>query len=325
MGIYHDRKFGTNKIFFGEFKYPEKTRPFEVGIQVSPEVKKAIELTEPIWSKRSDIPSVVIDKGNHGYGKGLVLLEGTADYTEDPVFVSNEIAVRISFGPKEMEKKNAYTYRKNDRLHISVYGARQFFPERLELPYKSRGSEDIVSELGEGIRETTPIVEEVHISLRWLGDDFDDWNDCEEWFRERYTPLTAEGRKEFSESRTTYCLATPGEIKKDANKELEPEEILKYVESIGKKEQIIPLAPRIVKFANEYGYVNKITDFYPTVGGNRVPIVGYDNIPYKFRDRDGDIRLPDIEESRIKEMSKMEGVEFLFGKVLPALQRFAEI
>ena len=108
-------------------------------------------------------------KGNHGYNRGIVIqsrapvdeIEKTelSDY-----FTRSEITTRISFGNKG-EKE--LSYEDPSRLHISVHGAREFFPkEWRKLPLRKNKKEID--------RQTSSVREEFHVSLRYIDGKYDD-------------------------------------------------------------------------------------------------------------------------------------------------------
>ncbi len=302
---------------------------FRADVKLSPEIQRALELTKPLWIKNSPVPLAYVDSGNHGYGIGLVFNAGECEGIlngDMRDFVRRELVARVSVGGSRKKKdgtaedkselESEVDFSNPSRIHISVLGRRQFFPkEWRDLPYEDDGWGRKADK-----RLITPVVEEVHVSMRWLDGQFNNWNDMEEWYKD-FGSHSFES-KEFSKMRTTYCVAYTEKISQKQNSEREqPEEVKKLIKSEGRKRQVIPLSPEINQFKDKYTHANKaLATIFNGGIESRIPIIGFQEVRYAtgFDDVDG------MYDNQIAKMTPQEGVEYLFGKVMPAVEMFTK-
>jgi len=288
-----------------------------IDMTLSPEVERALELTKPLWSRTSEVPVGYIDEGNHGWERGLVFRHGFCDGLFDETlrsFVTRELTARVSVGPTYSEGNPRGDFSNPRRVHVSVQGSRQFFPKKWkDMPYDyddfGRGKDN---------RAITSVVEQVNVSMRWVDGKFDDWNNMDAWYKEMGS--NALGAHEFNPVRTTYCVAYPEKISQsNSTADESRENVMKLVRKFGRKDQVIPLGPSVYGFdRRNYDHVNKALQrvFHSGVHGH-IPIMGYDNVGSR-----ADLGLSGFYDSSISKMSALERVEYLFGPVLTAVEKF---
>ncbi len=303
----HDR-------YFGRSRYEREQQHFPVDIELSPLVQEAVELTRPFWSQTSDIPIVIADGGGHGFDRGLVIHGDTCDYSQDTDFTRSSIRTRISFGGELAG--NRFDFLKDGRLHVSIYAGRQFFPQEWQEYIPVEGNQ----RFDDDHRETTPVIEEVHVSFRWLVQEFDDWSDTELWLKEATSKVM--GRKSFDSRRTTYCAAIKiHDVSKRENhssREMGIDEKLAFVQQEGRKKPLLRYSPSVQPFSHSHAYANKLLErfFYHGVS-NRLPVIGYQEVAGALYEI-----LPYRTNNDIARMKKEEGVRFLFSDVMAGLQKF---
>lgn len=316
--------------YLGFSKYLNNGRDgicFPTDVKLSPEIQRALELTKPIWTKSSSIPLAYVDSGNHGYRIGLVFnaaeFEGIIDHETMHDFVRRELIARVSVGgsrkktgyeTKEDSLGNEVDFSNPNRVHVSVLGRRHFFPkEWRNLPYENDGWGRRVDK-----RFVTPVVEEVHVSMRWIDGKFNDWNNPEEWYK-GFSDRSL-GAQEFSKMRTTYCVAYPKEVSQKHSTEGEKSDNIKeLIKREGRRRQIIDLSPEIRQFKGRYQHANKMLEKVLNDGIQlRVPVIGFQEV----RGAAGLDNVDGMYDNQIAQMTPEQGVEYLFGKVMPAIDDF---
>ncbi len=303
--------------YLGDSRYYADKPFFEANVGLSPEVERAIELTEPIWSQSGDMPIFMLDRGDHGHDMGLVLRRGIQERVDDPDFVRSELVARISIGgTKDQKDARKLDFSQARRLHISVYGGRQFFPENWRnIPLEEIQRESHFDKVRE-YRSVTPYREEALISLRWIEGRYDSWDNLRDWMEA--VKSTAITKKTFYESRATHCTSqgmklTPRHTIAWLDKEL----AARFVRQEGRKKQKIPLSPGLSSLFETPGYQfmqKAMRDLFPEGTSARLPIIGYEGVSTT-------LSLP-RPPKKFEEMSPTEGVEFLFKEVLPQIKEF---
>jgi hypothetical protein len=198
-------------------------------------------------------------------------------------------------------------FSKLERLHVSVYGARQFFPSEWRNLPKNVGKYGHADGSSNSYKS---LLEEVHVSLRWLNGEFNDWSNLSDW-RNDLGDDRKGARIMFNDHRTCYAVSTIEEV-------FSKEESKKLVGKFGRSDMVLPFAPSVNVFSNDaYREQNTLTDYFFGRGvGDRIPIVGIDNfasnIGLSFQNFGSNVRMG-------------EGVEYLFGEVMPKIREFIKL
>ncbi|MDO8660661.1 MAG: hypothetical protein Q7K43_02120, partial [Candidatus Woesearchaeota archaeon] len=149
----------------------------DILLDLPPEVSQSVRILQKNFGTKKK-PVFHFDPQGHG-PYGLATAYSVAE-TDNFGVVWSRTSARISFGPKSVPKVFAHKSAELGRLHLSVYGARMFFTKS----------------------EIAPVIEEAHVSLRWIDDAFDDWSNRKHWLRDskiKHTP-----GKHYHTQRTTY-------------------------------------------------------------------------------------------------------------------------
>jgi hypothetical protein len=240
---------------------------------------------------------------------GLVLKQGicTEVPTDNDPFTKSELLVRISIGGKQelVDKIKVIDYTSLQRLHISVYGARQFFPDRGEV-------------------RDVPVLEEVHVSFRWLENNdgilvYDDWSGLQAWYADAVNDNIID-RKRFSESRTTYCRS------KFTSVLVANEKLSDFIKSQGRKRPTFNLSR---DFKSQVGSRDIGAEILYHFLDSQIPsAISYEGVQgalYEF--------LPKIPfektsfqhatlDKELHAMTPKQGIEFLFCPVLQGIEKF---
>lgn len=149
--------------------------------------------------------------GNGADNVGLIFKQTSREkFPQGYSYNQNNITFRVSFGTNrpfnEKGKKMYWDPETFQRLHLSVYGVRNFFTE-----------EQIEKSIEKGVIGTNS--EEVNVSIRWLDDSFDDWHD---------------GEHNFHEKRTTYLA-----YQKWERGGLDSSEAGEYIKKVGTKKELL--------------------------------------------------------------------------------------
>ena len=295
-------------------------------IKLAPEIERAFELTKSIWKGggENEVPIVYLDRGDHGCDRGIVMRQGSVDVVPlygDASFCRSEVVARISFGAGNYENRTQETPRALDfsqlgRVHIGVRARKQFFPANwraLPVHYNEYGRKE------EERRRLTPIVEEANVSLRWINGQYDEWSDPELWIRDQN--IKSLGANEFHGERTTYCFAAESRIH-FLQDEMRDPVLNRFLKKERRMRQAIPLSPMVKCYPDgpEYNFANLAVErlFKSGIDMGVLPSVGYDNV---LRLTGRTLPWPDKD---FKKMTPMEGIEFLFGKVMPPLTGFVQ-
>lgn len=308
--------FDQTQNFIGGTKYLGDYVPAEVN--VSPEVQRAFQLAQPVWSATSKIPLVSLDEGNHGVDRGIVMRQGILNHYDknDIKFDRSELVARISFGAAnydEARKKsidaNALDFSKTGRIHLSLHASRQYFPKNWKQVPVDKFRKTIIE------RKTTPILEEIHVSLRWKDGKYDDWSKIDDWVKDAGNYSLS--RKRFNQNRTIYCCATRGRISSEHSSEADPQKVLKFIKREGRKNQIIPMSPSTTPYGKYHKNANEAVEEVLGKGiFGALPIIGYDNVSRVIQN------LP--RTCDLSTLNPMDGAEFLFTLVMPVLKAYLE-
>ena len=151
------------------------------------------------------------------------------------------------------------------------------------------------------------------------------WSDPQKWLKQIHE--TKIGRNKFNDHRTSYMIST---IESGFNKvfcnieKISREDKLKLIKKEGRKAMILPLSPQTPKIEEPYDTLNKLFNkITPTIKG-QVPSIGYESIQSFFYLNSHNTNVEEIKfpylTSEIKD-SPEKGVEFLFGEVLPTIEK----
>lgn len=306
-------------------------------VDLPEEITRGLELIDshlPIGG--TPIMTQSLQGHNHDYG--LVFRIG--DYSSVNLipeglctsFSRKGLVARVSMGmPESIETRNGSELVLKDptqltRLHLNVYGARNFLP-----PEEERVTED---------NQFNYATEEIHFSLRWVNGVFDNrWNNPSIWISEKDDRSL--GKPEFDDMRTTYCQSGSrrnglnrhfrhnhsGVKQEYFDRSIGPVIGLEEVERmIGtNRERILPANASLDEFMKIFPNGTSSEDAmgvsYPNRRPESFPHIGYSpalNTLSKFGD------VSPAEAENIPNLSMSEGIEYIFGKVLPAMRNFTE-
>ncbi len=321
IGISADKEWEGFSTF-GEYMPKE---PLIVDASLPPEVERALNLIDlriPTWQGNFPVARYIAQ--GHGDEYGLVFRMGENERIllvpgdSGSAFEKRGLTCRISYGMpagEEIALGSSKTVNYNDpskisRLHLSVFGWRDF-------------------PLEEGIRVSRTDLfryfrESVHVSLRWTDGKFDSrWSDPAEWFKQKDSD--SYNRARFDEMRTPYVKSM--EMISSANgavgKKITVEEIEKLIGS-GKARTTKNLS--IEEFLALFPAGTTLEDAKKAAGIRR-EIVDFPNIGYapalKLLSQFGNVSENDANE--IPYASMESGVNYLFSRVLPAVERFTKL
>ena len=340
IGIYSDQRYDDR--FSSSFEYlPDEVVLYDTELPA--QVRRSLEIVSSILPSRiARIPLANQTEQAHHGDYGLVFRLGEVDNVEllpggcCTDFTRGIVTARISMGMPQTKDKigDKEIILKNPselaRLHLNVYGARNF------LPVKEVDKQD--PKIFEYISE------ELHFSLRWVNGKFDNvWNDPAKWLEEKDSRYMS--RPDFNNMRTTYLESNSqsnnvnGGFYKDLTKWVPPEikgriergEKILTLEDIQAligtgKERILPGNIDIQKFLKLFPQSTEEADARKAAGYNfkerkDFPHIGYSPV-LKTLSRFGDVTAEDAYS--IPSMSMDQGVEYIFGKVLPAVEKFTQ-
>jgi hypothetical protein len=306
---------------FSKHEFPP-TEPVVVEVRLPKEVKRSLGLVRRIIKTLNGNPPVAnYTAQGHGDEYGLIFKISEGDSFDflpghcSTDFFRKRLTARISYGltgTDAVVDKNDITYNdpaKMNRLHLNVF-ARKAFPPEEGIDCHDRGRFKYASET-------------IHFSMRWLKGEFDDvWNDGSIWLACKKSG--AYRAPSFDETRTTYM--TSEDETDHVNGEIRGGGITldRIAHLLG------PGRPRSFK---NWG-ADELTGFFPAgtslndareiVRGIRpdsFPVIGYSPV-LGFLSKFGNVSQTDV--AKIPSMSMGEGVEYIFGKVLPAMKAFVE-
>ncbi len=296
-------------MYFGSSRYWSSNENNSSGqedyirasIEIDSATASAITLSKRVWEKNNPFPTAYLDNTGHGENRGLVTRAGYCDFFQLKDlhdFTQSELIIRISAGSQKEEKHHDLS--NPNRQHYSIQASRQFFPtdwRKLRIP------------------KTTPIIEKVNYSLRWLEGEFDNWSNPERWGRPQNEDPEL---KVFNQNRTTYAVAYPAKVtQRSSTLEENPDNIIKIINLVGRKNRLLPLSPEISQFKPPFDYANALLErTLFDADQKRIPMIGY----YEVHSALAEIGLPNLDSPR--RMKPEQGVEFLFTQVLPAMERF---
>jgi hypothetical protein len=306
----------TDNMYFKYYGLNDPVSSYtKADMQVPPEFERAIEWVKPIWSRSRDRPLVTLDSSHHGFDLGLVHKDTLVDRYEGKASLTrSEVAVRVSVGGKSEGREIAFD--EAARLHIGVYGGRKFFPEdwRRIVPKDNEHYES-----GVDYRPITPVLEQVHISLRWLDGKFDDWDDPELWLKE-YTDNRL-GSKRWDRDKANFLSSRTERLSKIRSSGwVDKKTGMGVVRSEGRKRRAIPLDIPLEKLEGISPSAGKVLEkvfgYHKGLNG-RIPTIGFGNIKGYLG------RYVPYPNKKISDMDMIEGTDYLFGGVLPGILEFA--
>ncbi len=304
---YEDTGFGSSRYGLD--------KPFmPIQMEVSLPVQRAVLLTRDLWKERG-LPIGFKDNCTYRGDLGFIIKDGISEVLEvaDREFQRSELITRISFAdgitfPNKPDEKS-------DRLEISIYGARKFFPNDFKNVLRGRVDDKRLS--------VTSVLEEFLIALNWQDGQFVDWNDVNVW-AQNLDAKTISPRR-FHLGKSTYAFANEKRIsQKNSSEDENPEEIKKIIRKVKRQDVRIPLSPSLTPYGQggrQYPANDLLKELFNAgvMAPNGMPIIGVQAVI-------GSLGLKGNElDSRIAKMSPMEGVEFLFGKVLPEVQKYLSL
>ncbi len=322
LGIFSDNLYDCN---FNSSYLHNSDEAIVLEVNLPSEVERSLKLSRNFMSK-TGIPLVNLSQQGHGNDYGFVFRFGNKNYVnffeEDTCFktdfTKNILGVRISYGMPLISDshlvKKSIKYKdssKIKRLHLSIYGARNFLPKD-----KSEKSES---------NHFGYVSESIHFSMRWLDGKFDNkWNNPESWLSK---DKSQKSYSRFNEKRTTYYETLNNEEGIDgaiSDGRISLENAL---------EIISPRRDKVLKSLN----VKEFLSFFPKDTSleqiedvmlmrhfrrkNSFPSIGYRpvlDILSKF----GECSVQDSAE--MEKIGVEEGIEYMFGKILPAMKRFTQ-
>lgn len=298
------------------------------------EVERSIQIIKGNFNfDNSWIPTAVQSYHGHGGNYGLDFRENEFnDVVLNPLsyggsFTKNNLIARISFGMgrvhlQERKDKRETTYRSPkllNRLHLNVFGSRQFLPENFKDMQKERDSFSYLSE-------------KIHFSMRWLDGKFDSvWNDFYEFEKnidnQSNHPYFNKMRSTYtsSEESTNHINGTfvqkAEQIKeKDKLRKISLSEVHKL---LGTRRKILPknlTREEITEQFSESFDPNNLDKIFFSMGRKRdFEIVGY-GPALEILSEFGDISRGD--EEKIIQMDMKEGLEYIFNNVFQAMRNY---
>ncbi|MDO8660660.1 MAG: hypothetical protein Q7K43_02115 [Candidatus Woesearchaeota archaeon] len=301
------------------FYDPATAQSIQADLALAPEIEKGILLVQEYFKRTKEVPVLFYDFAGHG---PIGFVFGTSSCQRDSANIWNSnvwqrYSARISFGPQNSAGNNnecqlipPWNPAVLERLHISAYGARRFFIEE----------------------QPEPVLEEVHVSLRWIDNNFNDWSNIEKWKADRAPGkgLSLES-KCFDSGRTTYMKSDKSQIYVPTDeintRPPSPQELANLKDTRGTKKCLLPAqTPTLNELLAQESDLNMkkaLEDSWPRKyqGEIHLPIIGYAPA-LKVLSQFGDLATP--ENKPVTELSPAAGVEYLFGKVLPAVKKFSE-
>jgi hypothetical protein len=239
--------------------------------------------------------------------RGITLASGVSDVVESnglAPFVRSKIRTKININGTPNENGEIDLNTAED-LEISLYAARQFFSKDWGKALKQYDNKSLIH-----------ILEELNFTLRWNKDQFDDWSNLDLWLKDYDSKQL--GRKGFDLDKTTYAVSTTGFLtQRDNSQRANPEDIKKLIKKIGgRQSRSLPISSFMdgITELHEYsgnGPNSLLKKIYNDGVYRKCPIVGHTNIASKMG-------FPI--QHHIKGLSKMQGVEYLFGCILPEIQ-----
>jgi len=283
----------------------DRTHYIEVEINVSEPVAKAVKLTKQLWERENrKLPLTFMDNTEHGTNRGLVIKSGfcrtikdTSLYLDE--FTESELVTRISFGcsGEKMHQDLSNPF----RVHFAIMANRCFFPKDWEKL---------------GLKEGSYLVETANYSLRWINGTFEDWSDPNCW----NSHDKSVDQNAFNRKRTIHAASYVETLsRKNSSEPADPEVVLQLVKKTGRKNQSLPVCPKIDQFRPPFNYANKLIKLALNDGVcGVIPIMGAE-VYHSLRDK---VDFPyTSQEAR---NSPLEGANFVFGPVLESMSRFVE-
>jgi len=316
--FYSGYEFSPREVVLYEAKLPK-------------DVETALGLMRHNFNERDAPPLAFQAFAGHGKDYGLVFRNNYYEEVNlNPNTCSSDIKTknlvgRVSFGMEYIEKlKEKGIFCKDPskmtRLHLNLFGARQFLPENFE---------EIQDKEGEHFNY---LIEQIHFSIRWIRGEFDNvWNDFNEW--ENHKELAYLGHPQFDDMRSTYFYSS--EETEHVNgtfvrrKEKVPRQDKKIIDledvhqKIGIKFRILPpnlTQEEVMKnFSNSFN-IEDLKKVYSFTGyKTRFDTVGYGSV-LEILSQFGDISIKDAQ--KIPHMDMVEGTKYLFNKVFPAMKNY---
>lgn len=273
------------------------------------------------------IPVAEQDFHGHGCDYGLVFREDSYELVEIIPSVTNfttkNLVARVSFGMEktgeweENERKTCYKDPKLlNRLHLNVFGSRQFLPKNFR-------------EIQEDREHFSYLSERVHFSLRWLKGEFDGcWNDFGEF--EKNVGDYYLNVPKFNEKRTTYMSSglSSEYVNGNFSREGESGKIItleKIYQLLGTKNRILPKnltrEEILSRFSPDFDPKDLEKVFPSFDSRNSFENIGFTPV-LKILSQFGEVSERD--ELLFPKMKMQEGVEYIFDKVLPAMKKYTE-
>lgn len=282
------------------------------------EVVMCLNYIRERWKQNKEPPIAVQDFHGHGGNYGLVfpnLIHQNVNNKDFPEFGHTNwyVGSRISFG---MDKKiyienSSNTFKdpgKMNRLHISLCAQRNFLP---------LGKDEVKQPIDEDYY--TFQSERINFSLRWLDKEFDGvWNDPNIWIK--HIDSKHFEYPQFDARRTTYFSTKVSQDQKDT------------AGGIYSKKDVTPLLNRRKKVLPNDILLTKLMTRFPELSEKQIrtlygesrkmifPHVGFAPC-LEILSQFGGVSPGD--ESIFKE-SMNEGITYLYGKVLPAMEAFVQ-
>ncbi len=301
----------TEVILYDTFLPPQVTRSLELVGDQMPHMKDKVLIANQ-------------SEQGHGNDYGLVFRYGIFDEVElmdgrdGTTFAKNNLVARISMGmPAETIHIGNREVKCKDpsnlsRLHLNVFGARNYLLDKSE------------GKISESFKYG---IEKIHFSLRWLDGKFDNsWNDLPEWIAQKDSRYLS--KPQFNPMRTTYYESTTRQDQANGNISRGNLTLKEIQDRIGiDREAILPAELTSTEFCNMFPAGCAIEDIY-RASGLRIlderkdyPTIGYAPA-LKILSRFG--KVSEKESLSIPEMNMDEGVEYIFGKILPAMKKFVK-
>ena len=278
---------------------------FEAKIDLPREVERSLELTKSLWSKDHSVPLLISDCEDFKTSPGIVfkplIKELTLNLAFD--FPKSMLATRIFLGASN-SKNDLIDYTKPECIHLSVYASRLIFPKNWEEIIVEH--EDFKPSDKE-LAHITPVLEKVHVSMRWINGIYDDWSNSKKWFDEKEDEGYVSEIKRFNHGKTTYFESKIEKIKITFGSQRaylqNIDSLERFAEQLGRKDLLAPLSEK--NHSQNSSYQEK------------VPVIGYQNVQ---RIMNG--FLPAITDEEMVKMSPLDATTLLFKQTREGQERF---
>ncbi|MFA5856853.1 MAG: hypothetical protein WC867_05820 [Candidatus Pacearchaeota archaeon] len=346
IGVFSDRR--QDSIFNPNFEdNPDEAVLYD--LELPAQIKRGLEIiSDYMPSGIGKFPYAnQTSQGHHGdYGLvfrigetssiGLIPDDSCANFTY------KNLVARISYGmektPDVIQDKPVILNdpTKISRLHLNVYGARNFL------------STEIEEQAIESFNYTTEVI---HFSLRWVNGKFDNsWNEPKQWLKEKDSRYL--NKPQFNPMRTTYFETKtssnhlngnfyhdlsgyiPNNIKEQINSGKTILSMNEVLDKIGpRKPNLLPPNIPFEDFIKEFPAGSSIDDIKKSLGYNlekkeSFPNIGYSKLCtflYNYGIINNDSIINKYDSFRIPEMTMDEGVDYIFQRVLPAVKMFISV